>query len=547
MEGSRLLDLPPELRNRIYELVLTSRNRIVVRQHCKGSEIRGFTSLADGIETPANCHALLRTCKQVNQEAAQMFWACNEFRVMAGDTESLTGWFYPSFSLSPLHAFIDKVQQHGVKVLGNVTFSLGRISVDVVDYAPGRGLVLDAFRQLRAWEIGRPIEVQVKVDMDLVISLDYSFEEVDTISQKVSLDGLANSATTLQAAIAELGRQANKLYNGKRPSGDDLRCFTSFLQELESELGRGGLPMPRQRRSRVFLCFPHHPHLRILGVNLVQLPKLIPIYFHHPVDNIVTMEKLTAQRNMMKSSTATSIPASPLLRLPGELRTEIYKLVVTIESTIHISHRKADHKLFGVVLDLEPISHNITLLQTCKQIHAEASPLFYTLNTFEIKARNNAGGAHLRNGAELALSTLPMFLAQIGSINAAALRHISFDMGAIRVQDTTAARRRETVLHMVQELESWYIARREWGLKTSMRLLIDREDLDNGMFLMIAPIDLSNVVNSVIDAARSLLEKVKLEAEGERPGQMEGFKMVWFLAKVAIDLLGAERGLGPVL
>ncbi|KAK3649202.1 hypothetical protein LTR56_007042 [Elasticomyces elasticus] len=239
--------------------------------------------------------------------------------------------------------------------------------------------------------------------------------------------------------------------------------------------------------------------------------------------------------------------ASPLLRLPGELRTEIYKLVVDVEGTILISHRKADQKLFGVVLDFEPLSHSLALLQTCKQIHAEASPMFYSLNTFEIKARNNAGGAHLRNGADLALSTIPMFLAQIGSINAAALRHISFDMGAIRVQDTTAARRRETVLNMIQELESWSLFRPEWGLKASIRLLIDREDLENGMFLMIAPIDLSNVVNSVIDAARSLLDKVKLEAEGERPGQKEGFKMVWFLAKVAIDLLAAERGLGPVL
>ncbi|KAK5720713.1 hypothetical protein LTR15_006674 [Elasticomyces elasticus] len=259
------------------------------------------------------------------------------------------------------------------------------------------------------------------------------------------------------------------------------------------------------------------------------------------------MKQLIAQQDMAKSTTATAVMASPLLRLPGELRTEIYKLIVTIESTILISHRKADNNIFGAVLDFEPIFHNTTLLQTCKQIHAEASPMFYSLNTFEIKARNNAGGAHLRNGAELALSTIPLFIAQIGSRNAAALRHITFDIGAIRVLDTTAAYRRETVLNMIQELESWYIARPEWRLQASMRLLIDREDLDKGMFLMIAPIDLSNVVNSVLDAARTLLAKVKLEAEGERPGQMEGFKMVWFLAKVAIDLLAAERGLGPVL
>ncbi|KAK4954236.1 hypothetical protein LTR10_007666 [Elasticomyces elasticus] len=270
------------------------------------------------------------------------------------------------------------------------------------------------------------------------------------------------------------------------------------------------------------------PTCKNLGINFVQLPELIPIYFHHPIDNNATMEQLTAQRDMMKSSTATSIAASPFLRLPGELRTEIYKLVVTVDEIISISYRKVDHKLFGV-------------------IHMEASTMFYSLNTFEIKARNNAGGAHLRDGADLALSTLPSFIAQIGSRNAAALRHITFDIGAIRVLDTTAAHRRETVLNMIQKLESWYIDRPEWRLKASMRLLIDREDQEKGMFLMIAPIDLRNVVNSILDAARTLLAKVKLEAEGERPGQMEGFKMIWFLAKVAIDLLAAERGLGPVL
>ncbi|KAK5683938.1 hypothetical protein LTS10_003801 [Elasticomyces elasticus] len=238
MKGSRLLNLPPELRNRIF--VFSTGQRIIVRQHRKGSEIRGFTSLGDGTETPAKCHplALLRTCKQVNQEAAQMFWACNEFQVMAGYTCSRAEEYGPTFGLASLRAFLHKAQRQGVKVFGGIIFSLGRVNVDDFWDPAGTEAVLEAFRQLRAWETGRP-ELHLKVELDLVISLDYSLKQADRICQKVAFDGLANSANTLQAAIAGLGREANKTYNGKRPTDDDLQQFTSLLQELQRDLGRG--------------------------------------------------------------------------------------------------------------------------------------------------------------------------------------------------------------------------------------------------------------------------------------------------------------------
>ncbi|KAK3649203.1 hypothetical protein LTR56_007043 [Elasticomyces elasticus] len=222
MEGSRLLDLPPELRNRIYDLVFTTEKIIIVRQHHKGSEVHAFISADDGTEAPAKCHslALLRTCKQVNQEAAQMFWACKEFKVMAGYTCSRGEMLRPTLGLSSLHAFLSKAQRQGAKIFRDIVFSW------------------PSHWQLRAWETGRP-ELHLKVELDLVISLDYSLDEPDTICQKVAFDGLANSATTLQAAIAELGREANKTYNGKQPTHDDLQGFTSMLQELQRDLGRG--------------------------------------------------------------------------------------------------------------------------------------------------------------------------------------------------------------------------------------------------------------------------------------------------------------------
>ncbi|KAK4954235.1 hypothetical protein LTR10_007665 [Elasticomyces elasticus] len=219
MEGSRLLDLPPELRNRIYDLVFSAGQRIIVRQHCRGSEIRAFTSVGNVFERPAKRHSLtlLRTCKQVNQEAAQMFWACNEFKIMAGYTCS---------------------RAEDAKVFGDIVFSLGRVTgQDFWDDAESEA-VLEAFKQLRAWETGRP-ELHLKVELDLLISLNYNLNDTDTICQRVAFEGLANSATTLQAAIAELGREANKTYIGKKPGHDDLQDFTNLLQELERDLGRG--------------------------------------------------------------------------------------------------------------------------------------------------------------------------------------------------------------------------------------------------------------------------------------------------------------------
>ncbi|KAK3644770.1 hypothetical protein LTR56_009435 [Elasticomyces elasticus] len=240
MESSRLLNLPPELRNRIYDLVFTTERRIIVRQHHKGSEVHAFISADNGTEAPAKCHslALLRTCKQVNQEAAQISWACNDFQIMAGYTCSRDPGHGLKFDLSCLYVLLGKAQRQGAKVFGDIVFSLGQITYRDAYISLRRDHILEAFKQLRALHTGAP-GMHLKVDVDLVIRLNYSDKEVDTISQKVSFDGLANSATTLQAAIAELRAQANKLYHGKRPSGTDLEVFTALLQELQSDLGCG--------------------------------------------------------------------------------------------------------------------------------------------------------------------------------------------------------------------------------------------------------------------------------------------------------------------
>ncbi|MCJ1333448.1 hypothetical protein MMC10_010147 [Thelotrema lepadinum] len=67
---------------------------------------------------------------------------------------------------------------------------------------------------------------------------------------------------------------------------------------------------------------------------------------------------------------------SPLLELPADVRSTIYKLVLT-DRTVEIPQRRKLYP-FGCLLP-------DALVMTCKQIHDEAIKEYYACSTFEIK------------------------------------------------------------------------------------------------------------------------------------------------------------------
>ena len=69
MDASPLKKLPPELRNRIYERVLSRPNGVQVRM--KGDEPRAYYS----------SRALAATCRAVRSEALGIFWSINDFHI----------------------------------------------------------------------------------------------------------------------------------------------------------------------------------------------------------------------------------------------------------------------------------------------------------------------------------------------------------------------------------------------------------------------------------------------------------------------------------
>ncbi|KAK5720720.1 hypothetical protein LTR15_006681 [Elasticomyces elasticus] len=209
---SHFLSLPPELRNRIYEYVMTVgtvyvglqgdtnklrgflitkliRDLSAVEERCKVTR-SGYNKNAEGDEQAAGseCLALLRSCKQVNKEAAQLFYVCNTFEVQVHVPEShyeddglIYGSLFTSDHVSDLpilasalKEFVDIIGTANAAVLTNVVFTLGQ--VDCQDLQAEGSYVVATIKHLRSylqpWHIARPswhlrLEMQeVLLDMD---------------------------------------------------------------------------------------------------------------------------------------------------------------------------------------------------------------------------------------------------------------------------------------------------------------------------------------------------------------------------------------------
>lgn len=82
MDHSPLARLPPELRNKIYEIALTQ-EKPVARFHPYISRARDHCT---------HRLALTRTCKQIHAESSQLFYSCNTFKLIAqsSDGKALT-------------------------------------------------------------------------------------------------------------------------------------------------------------------------------------------------------------------------------------------------------------------------------------------------------------------------------------------------------------------------------------------------------------------------------------------------------------------------
>ena len=90
----------------------------------------------------------------------------------------------------------------------------------------------------------------------------------------------------------------------------------------------------------------------------------------------VTRRAMSPQADNLTMDFYKSEPQFPFLELPGELRNEIYGILLTNTTAVPSSaYRKHYHRKV-------PVNISAAILQVSRQIHSEARPLLYKLNRF---------------------------------------------------------------------------------------------------------------------------------------------------------------------
>lgn len=120
--------------------------------------------------------------------------------------------------------------------------------------------------------------------------------------------------------------------------------------------------------------------------------------------------------------------ASPLMKLPGELRNRIYELALFQASDITVFVSGVRPHLFHPT----ETQNILSLMETCKDMRAEASPIFYQVNKFVLIAKylGERYTGDIKNPRNTQWERgLNDWLDQLGPRNVKALSHIEVDIG----------------------------------------------------------------------------------------------------------------------
>lgn len=183
MDNSPLATLPPELRNRVYELVLCSDKPVVITHHPgKGPRQRAA-------ERHEHLLALTTTCKIIRSESTKMFYALNRFAIRKGTRSTARDVF---------NDFTRLIGLSNAESLRSVIFDVGTISYDghYRDYHDRVGKNVQSARELAMENRRRLMSVAIKADIMFPTGAG-----VSSLSFHISLDDLAGSWKTARKRI----------------------------------------------------------------------------------------------------------------------------------------------------------------------------------------------------------------------------------------------------------------------------------------------------------------------------------------------------------
>jgi hypothetical protein len=103
-----------------------------------------------------------------------------------------------------------------------------------------------------------------------------------------------------------------------------------------------------------------------------------------------------------------------LLKLPGEIRDRIYKLVLTKNNAVNFNKR-------------ENFEHSAQFLRVCKQVAKEGARFLYGSNAFHFERTSRVRGTYMdKEWKEVGFKDVRRFLRAIGPVNISHMRYLSF-------------------------------------------------------------------------------------------------------------------------
>ncbi|KAK5696534.1 hypothetical protein LTR97_007837 [Elasticomyces elasticus] len=252
-KGSRLLSLPPELRNRIYEYTLSLRAAVLVSGPDDRIVLRSSPLRLVG-SNPNNWLALLRTNKQIHNEAATMFYFCNHFEVRAfvpePEDEYYDGDDYevppgvleleesaPRMTMAPLYKLVQKIGGvHGNAPI-HITFVLGTIICSYVRPKSQADVMYRMLEDLRNIQETDP-RIRLNASMRHYIDQDIALPNRNTpdlTCYDVTIE-ISNPISRISAFIAQLSEMFAENQTRTVHDDFDLQSSHGFFRALRKSI-----------------------------------------------------------------------------------------------------------------------------------------------------------------------------------------------------------------------------------------------------------------------------------------------------------------------
>ncbi|KAK5136642.1 hypothetical protein LTR08_002656 [Meristemomyces frigidus] len=198
--------------------------------------------------------------------------------------------------------------------------------------------------------------------------------------------------------------------------------------------------------------------------------------------------------------------SSPFFRLPAEIRTSIYELALTDPSPVKVCLSRTGCRLNTTV-------NVLGLTSSCQQISKECAGLFLANNEFVVTAgdySNHINPKHAHHTLiEEALSPLNAFIDAVGTDNAAALKHVTLDIGTRYIRRIRVKAEQQISSAVLATLRSLALENPKWELTFRLTFVISSLLMDSCFTVAVELNHPDRLLQEAVDAVDAELLQVE--------------------------------------